>query len=82
MQNDKWQDPNAKVLNFKYIVLSFSATILIVVGVIGNFLPDIFSVLGNDIKNSIHQYWFIFVGLGILIGAINAYTTFSANKKA
>ena len=82
MQNEKWQDPSVKVLNAKYAVLSLSATILIALGFIGHFLPDLLSVFGDEVKDSIQEYRFVFVGLGVGIGALNAFTTFSANKQA
>jgi hypothetical protein len=80
MQDEKWQDPSTRVLNLKYLLLSLSATILIVLGVIGHLLPDLLSMLGNNIKNTTEEYWFVFVGLGVTIGTINAFTAFSANK--
>ena len=81
MQQEKWQDPSARVLNLRYLLLSLSATILIALGVIGYFLPDLLSVLGNVAKNITKDYWFIFIALGVAIGAINAFTTFSDNKR-
>ena len=82
MQNEKWHDPSEKVLNAKYIVLSLSATVLLVLGVIGYLLPDLLSILGQQATNSIQENWFLFVGVGVAIGAINAFTTLFAKKKA
>lgn len=81
MQQEKWQDPSARVLNLRYLLLSLSATILIALGVIGHFLPDLLSVLGDDAKSKTEEYWFLFVVLGVAIGAINAFTAFAANKR-
>ena len=81
MQQEKWQDPSARVLNLRYLLLSLSATILIALGVIGHFLPDLLSVLGDDAKSKTEEYWFLFVVLGVAIGVINAFTAFAANKR-
>lgn len=81
MENEKWQDPSENVFNIKYLGLSLSATLLIVLGVIGHFLPELLSVFGLVAKNGIHEYWYVFIGLGVVIGAINAITTFSAKKQ-
>ena len=82
MQSEKWQDPSAKVLNARYVVLSLSATILIALGFVGHFLPDLLSVLGDEAQNRIEEYRFVLVGLGVAIGALNAFTTFVAGKQS
>lgn len=55
MHDEKWQDSSARVLNPKYLVLSLSATIFIVLGVIGHFFPDLLSVFGPEVKKKLRN---------------------------
>jgi len=82
MQNEKWQGPGKSNINARYIVLSFSATILIALGIIGHFFPDLLSIFGQEAQNRIKENWIMFVGLGVAIGAINAFIALFTNKRA
>jgi hypothetical protein len=82
MQDEKWQDPSVKVLNIRYVLLSLTATILLVLGFIANSFPDLLSVLGADLAKDIQANWLVLIVLGVVTGALNAFMTFGANKSS
>lgn len=80
MVEEKWRDPNLKVLNFRYMSLSLLATILVAAGAVGYFKPDFLAWAGGDVKKLVHSYWFLLVGAGLVIGIANAFVTFTTDK--
>ncbi len=81
MSNEKWQDPSARVLNPRYIIFSLIAIVLIAVGLLGHFHSELLAALGDDITNKIKKYWLVLIGVGVVVGSINAIITLSANKQ-
>ena len=80
MTQEKWKDPREHVLNPQYILLSVIAMALITLGLLAKFFPDLLSALEAEQSNGAHEYWFVFVGLGVVIGVLNALTAKTANK--
>ena len=75
MNTGKWQDPRDKVLNVRYLALSLLATVLIAAGLAGRFFPEFLSPMGHTATELISSYWFVAIGLGAIIGAVNLYRT-------
>lgn len=80
MNQEKRKAPRDRLLNPKYILLSLIATALIALGLLAKFFPDLLSAMGKAQSNGAHEYWFVFVGLGLVVGVFNALTTKTANK--
>jgi len=81
MSDEKWQDPSNRVLNPRYIVFSLIATVLIAVGLLGHFHPELLAALGDEVTNKIQENWLVLIGAGVVVGSINAILTLSARKQ-
>lgn len=80
MNREKWNDPRDKAHYPKYILLSMMATALIALGLLAKFFPDLLSAIGDEQSSGAREYWFVFVGLGVVVGVLNALVTKMANK--
>ncbi|MEN8170783.1 MAG: hypothetical protein ABFS08_11230 [Pseudomonadota bacterium] len=68
-------------MSMQYIVLSLLATILIMFGILGRFVPELLFIVDDDIGEEIKSYWLHLIVLGLVLGMTNAYLTVSFTRQ-
>ncbi len=80
MTQEKWQDPNQRVLSPRYLILALLASAAIALGGIGYFAPDLLSFLGEEHRQQIHEQWYLPITVGVVIGILNAILTLKKRR--
>jgi len=78
---EKWHDPRDAVLTLRYLGLSLIATSLLVLGVVGRFMPDLLNFLGDEIQVIAKREWLTHLVLGVAIGLVNALLVFRESRR-
>lgn len=69
-------------MSVRYIVLSLLATILLMLGVLGRYVPELLFLVDDDTGEEIKSYWLHLIALGLVLGMTNAYlTVFSTRQR-
>lgn len=70
------------VLNARYFVLSTLSSLLVAMGFIAGFAPDLLTEFSVPMVEKLIASWEALAGAGLVLGGLNAYLSFFKGKSA